>query len=70
MRRRRGCRARDVLFLVLLAVGAYWTPAAQARPLEFHLTFAPAVSREPFTGRIYVLLSRQQSRELPAGPTG
>jgi S-formylglutathione hydrolase FrmB len=51
-----------------VAVGPHWAPAAQARPLEFHLTFDPAVCRAPFTGRVYVMLSRQAPGDLPAGP--
>jgi S-formylglutathione hydrolase FrmB len=43
-------------------------PTTAARPLEFQVTFAPAVSRTAFTGRVYVLLSRQSIKEPPRGP--
>ncbi|MCI0462595.1 MAG: hypothetical protein L0Z62_37065 [Gemmataceae bacterium] len=42
--------------------------AGEPRPLEFHLTFDRTVSAEPFSGRVYVLLSKQASKTLPAGP--
>ena len=46
-----------VLTLGLLAGQA--SGAADAKPLEFHVTFDKAVSAAPFTGRVYVLLSRR-----------
>ena len=42
--------------------------AAEAGPLEFHVVFDRAVSTEPFTGRVYVLLSQSEHEEPPAGP--
>jgi hypothetical protein len=36
--------------------------------LEFHVTFDQAVVKTPFTGRVYVLLSRQPTTVLPRGP--
>ncbi len=45
-----------------------WTaPTAAAAPLEFHVTFDKAVSPEPFTGRVFVLLSRQATDAPPGG---
>jgi S-formylglutathione hydrolase FrmB len=41
---------------------------AQSRPLEFHLTFDRAISSQPFTGRVYVMLSRQAVQDLRSGP--
>jgi S-formylglutathione hydrolase FrmB len=38
-------------------------PAAEAKPLEFHVTFDKTVSEKPFTGRVYVMLSKNQMRE-------
>jgi hypothetical protein len=40
-----------------------------AAPLEFHLTFAPTVSSEPFAGRVYVMVSRQPIREMRGAPS-
>lgn len=42
--------------------------AADAKPLEFRVKFSKAVASEPFTGRVYVMLSKQSSKELPQGP--
>ncbi len=42
--------------------------AAADQPLEFHLRFDPAVSKEPFTGRVYVVLSKFQPSQLPSAP--
>jgi hypothetical protein len=33
-------------------------PDAAGKPLEFHITFAESVSKEPFTGRVVVMLGR------------
>lgn len=41
--------------------------AQDPRPLEFHLRFDKAVHDQPFTGRVYVLLTKQETKELPAG---
>src|SRR5207248_1848641 len=61
---RRPCLAPALL----LALAAPPAPAADARPLEFHLTFDRALCARPFTGRVYVLLSRTESKQLPGGP--
>lgn len=41
--------------------------AAHCAPLEFQVTFEPAVSAGPFTGRVFVLLSRQTVQGVPGG---
>jgi pimeloyl-ACP methyl ester carboxylesterase len=43
-------RMRWLLLAALAAAGA------EPRPLEFQLTFDPSISREPFSGRVYVML--------------
>ena len=47
--------------LVLLA-------AAEPRPLEFRVTFDKSVTDKPFTGRVYVMLSKTELKALPSGP--
>jgi S-formylglutathione hydrolase FrmB len=42
--------------------------AGEKQPLRFELTFDKAAVPTPFTGRVYVLLSRGNAQELPAGP--
>ena len=61
---------RTRLPLALLVMGCL-APHARAddpRPLAFHLTFDKTVSAEPFTGRVYVLLSHKEMKVIPAGP--
>jgi S-formylglutathione hydrolase FrmB len=60
-------------FLALaVLVSSFMTLSAASqdppRPLEFQLTFDKSVSSEPFTGRVYVMLSKQDIKELRAGP--
>jgi S-formylglutathione hydrolase FrmB len=50
---------------VVLVLAARPAPAGDARPLAFHLTFDQAVSAEPFTGRVYVMLSKNEPKPLP-----
>jgi S-formylglutathione hydrolase FrmB len=57
-------RALLCLPLLLLVAGP---AAAQDRPLEFHLTFDPSASAQPFTGRVYVMLSKGQMQQLSSG---
>jgi pimeloyl-ACP methyl ester carboxylesterase len=49
-----------------------WSPvsaaAQQAGPLEFLITFDRSVSARPFTGRVYVMLFKQDVKELRPGP--
>jgi S-formylglutathione hydrolase FrmB len=42
----------------LLLPMALAAAGAEPRPLEFRLTFDPAISSKPFTGRVYVMLSK------------
>jgi S-formylglutathione hydrolase FrmB len=62
-------RPRCYLGLVALLCLAPPTRANDPRPLEFHLTFDKSVSARPFTGRVYVLLSRTTMTLPPAGPS-
>jgi hypothetical protein len=43
------------------------TTRAEPAPLQFQLTFDRKVSVKPFTGRVYVLLSKNEIKELPSG---
>src|SRR5690349_11338376 len=52
------------LLLLLKPVSA----APQAQPLEFRLTFDRSVSAQPFTGRVYVMLFKEDVKELRSGP--
>jgi hypothetical protein len=52
--------------LVLLVVPA--VDAADAKPLEFRVTFDRAVSDKPFTGRVYVMLTKAEQAEPRFGP--
>lgn len=63
-RTRRGAGRGAFLVLLGLALGA---PAAAAAPLEFRLTFDRSVCATPFTGRVYVLLTKADAKALPAG---
>ena len=56
-----------VVWLLAVSVGRA-APPAEGRPLEFHVVFDRAVSTEPFTGRVYVLLSKNEHKEPPSGP--
>jgi hypothetical protein len=63
-RTRRG--AGRGAFLVLLGL-ALCAPAASGAPLEFRVTFDRSVCATPFTGRVYVLLTKADVKALPAG---
>jgi hypothetical protein len=52
----------------LLAATACLCLTAPARALDFELSFDRKVSASPFTGRVFVLLSRSQVRDVPTGP--
>ena len=53
------------LFLVACDPGR--APAEDLGPLEFHLTFDKAVHDQPFSGRVYVLLSKGSRGNLASG---
>jgi hypothetical protein len=55
---RRGCQLAGVGFGLLCLVTAAWG----AEPWTFRVKFTDVVRTEPFTGRIYVLLSRRASQ--------
>src|SRR6516162_480703 len=48
-----------------LILGFLLAQSAQGKALEFHVTFTREVSEKPFTGRVYVLLSREARTTLP-----
>jgi enterochelin esterase-like enzyme len=50
--------------LVLLFSG---TTAADPQPLAFHLRFDAKASDQPFTGRVYVMLTKKETKTLPGG---
>jgi S-formylglutathione hydrolase FrmB len=54
MHRRAGASAIGWLLLTALAAAG-----AEPKPLQFRLTFDPAVSTKPFTGRVFVLLLKE-----------
>lgn len=56
------CFSFALLTLVLLT-----TPARSAEPMTFHLRFDKSVRDQPFTGRVYVLLTKQETKDLPGG---
>src|SRR5438132_1010564 len=58
------CSAAASLILVTLTPAL---PPAKPRPLEFQITFSPAVSVQPFTGRVYVMLTAGGPSQLPRG---
>ena len=52
-----------------LLLGLAMPPAlAAAAPLEFRLTFDRSASAGPFTGRVYVMLTKADTQALPSGP--
>jgi S-formylglutathione hydrolase FrmB len=62
---RNGWGRVSLVFFLLLTVSPL--RAAEPKPLEFHLTFDKAVSDKPFTGRVYVMLSKTAIKELRSG---
>ena len=63
------CSRLAVRFVVVLAWGWSCAPAVAAAegPLAFHLRFDKGARAAPFSGRVYVLLTRQETKELPGG---
>jgi S-formylglutathione hydrolase FrmB len=60
--------SRRLLCILLLLLPAANLPAQDPKPLEFHVTFDPSVSKDPFTGRILVMLSRRPQSTPRPGP--
>ncbi len=58
-------RMSAALLALCLAVTAR---AGEAKPLEFQVTFDRTVSDQPFTGRVFVLLSKNRISDLVSGP--
>ncbi len=56
------------LCAALLVCSAPVSPVEQARPLEFRLSFTETVSRQPFTGRVFVMLTRNERPTPPEMP--
>lgn len=58
---------RTRVLFCLMSIAVVGTHVA-ASPLEFRLTFDPAAHNQPFTGRVYVMLSSGDPGGLPNGP--
>jgi hypothetical protein len=54
------------LGVVLLLLAGTTALRAEPRPLEFRVTFTKAVSSKPFTGRVYVMLTKGERKEPPS----
>jgi S-formylglutathione hydrolase FrmB len=61
----RGARFVGLCWLGLWAV---WVWADQPQPLAFHLSFSPHASAEPFTGRVFVMLSKRPMERPKRAP--
>ncbi|MCS6978210.1 MAG: alpha/beta hydrolase-fold protein [Gemmatales bacterium] len=59
---------RFMALLFLLALLSALALADQPQPLQFQLTCDPAVCPEPFTGRVFVFLSRRAMTQPKPGP--
>jgi hypothetical protein len=55
-------------FLLLAIFGLTAARAAEPGPIEFHLTFDKTVSAAPFSGRVFVIVSKQAIKDLPPRP--
>jgi S-formylglutathione hydrolase FrmB len=58
---------------ILLGLAIYFLTAAvpnavAQQSLDFQLTYDKKVASGPFTGRVYILLSKQVTTQLPSGP--
>jgi hypothetical protein len=47
----------------------FFLAAAEPKPLEFHVTFDKSITDKPFTGRVYVMLSKKEFKTLPSRPS-
>lgn len=63
-------RLRSLALLpgLILLLAASSGHAQAPAPLAFHLSFDPVVSKRPFTGRVFVMLSKAKVQQLPSGP--
>ncbi len=61
--------AVQVAVFVLATLPGVQAPQAQPQPARFEVTFDQAVSRLPFTGRVFVTLHRGQVGKPPASPS-
>lgn len=61
-------RSRPLLLAVALGLLTALAPAQAPRPLEFHLTYDAKLCPEPFTGRVFVFLSRRPMNQPKPGP--
>lgn len=61
-------RSLAVLFLSIFIVACSAAPLLGAESAAFHIKFDPSVSKQPFIGRVYVMLSKKNSKQLPSGP--
>ncbi|HEY7309126.1 MAG TPA: alpha/beta hydrolase-fold protein [Gemmataceae bacterium] len=52
----------------LLPLSVPVSSVAQQTPLEFRVTFDRRVSAQPFSGRVYVMLFKQDVKDLRSGP--
>ena len=52
-----------VLTVQTIVVSLATIQAVSAKPLTFHVTLDPAVQKTPFTGRVYVAVSKDRNRE-------
>jgi S-formylglutathione hydrolase FrmB len=55
-------------FLILVILGVDSRAQELKKPLEFHITFDPSVSSGAFTGRVFVMVSRQVIKDQPVKP--
>lgn len=60
--------ATSLACLALTLSSTHAAPTPARRTLEFHVTFDKTVSAEPFTGRLYVMLSAARTGEPRSGP--
>jgi Putative esterase len=62
-------RFLPLLAVCLLPIATAPVRAADSKPLTFHVTFDKAVSSKPFTGRVYVMLTKAEKGEPRLGPS-
>jgi hypothetical protein len=55
------------LFLIVFSLPAARGLAGEAKPLAFHLRFDSRITNKPFTGRVYVLLSKRPIQGVSGG---